>query len=1298
MSEAEAEVLERVSVLARRLKENEGCTEELEELHDIYQEHEEIHDDIGEILVESGAIDTLSGFTRGDYLHEKVRAAELLSICDWWESLSPLLDLKDEKLVRPKLDFDISEVEESLKQRAISRIKRYKESGDVDIDIERWREILLELLLVEADVLEDVPESVARSVVCFKREGAEKYTDSVENLVEASRASAEDLVRTMTKVADKSGKDTLAYKTLEEMAEENLDVSTIVMEDIFEDLDVGSPDDLASALQGTHGDLLKSILDNPPEEVLRYLPEGAVPIRWDEDLGEDIRRILLKNARYNSGPLATGLTKEQLKDLDSDLTESGKSEWSSDFLSYFVIVHPMTSDYFLEKAIDTREETGDWGRYYELLYKSAETPADSLTRVSSFMLSEVADSCDLPTDEDRELLYRLSKKGLVGVEGVRYLIALLDSDDADVRRHACNWLGQSPVYPPPSQLEEALEDVNDGVSRAAERALERLEKKGGGKRPEDLELDDDVSLIKRSIEDGKGLKKRTDEGFWEQPEIQGIEADIYIEAVNKVGSAGKHVVLYPGYEPEASLMLAVALIAEIEGDVLFYSPGGRNHWGLKGDIREEYRKYGISGDSGETTMATPFPEIHPHAYVSQGKIKTGSGNSGLHGNETKLVLTKKESEVSIVEDKIGAAIVNLTAKSPQDVGKLLEELDSSDTPVFVLYSPYTEHESDRGPARYGAPRDLHDVDILPGRDSLDDAIKRTEGGETGFESGRISSDFSAMISGQRIEVRSIDEGGLLDEIDGVLEEFFGLMDDGLDGPGYKVLSELLFLERLPVPVEEYDEWIMKEHRKAETPPQYIPSNSKNRLSSLENYGEEVDDRRAPTRVFDAVKRLRRMREILSDDNPMFDEICSEIERALSEERRIVVFCPKVSLTDILKDTLEESERVPEGAIGDQVLLMTPADARDMPQVDRLIFVGPQRRQYSGFYMHPRAEEVVVMTYGFGWVNMMERQVEGYVDELNQAFGREGYAPYQTPVFDLPEDADMDGESVEEESEEKKAYEHSYSFSESSGDTAPGGVSEAAEDVDSRVEAAQMLERAFEEATSDDSSSYGGSVGPRYQIETASGQILKTGDVILDRGEEVESGERYVYSDPERLEAGDRILDVPDEIEQRIWMERMSEVYDEDVWNKDATEGLKTWYHSVQNIIDDLAGDGETAALRKAEKVASREEFDRRPSTLRGWFADVSQADKPLDLVTDPSLTIGPRRAEDVKTVGEIFDDEELMAHYQEIEESMRAVRSLNRNEGREFRQDLIEKLNSDVSGAVETEEYVVEAVEQITDG
>lgn len=517
------------------------------------------------------------------------------------------------------------------------------------------------------------------------------------------------------------------------------------------------------------------------------------------------------------------------------------------------------------------------------------------------------------------------------------------------------------------------------------------------------------SAFLASNEADLGFKRLMSDGSWRKPRLGRVECSVLPETVRRVEEERDVSILNPGFDPDFPLRVVIELLYQADPgtNVALLTSGTSVHWGQKGEIRDAYRGYGLAVNEGEIETAVPIDQVFAHSYVHDNEMKTSS-ESLL---DRRLVLTKKIEELSAV-NHLSAIVVDFTSRKPGTDEETIDELRDRfpNTPIVSIASPYTKNEGE-GVPRYGPPSFFEEEETLPnatdieqmsgsnapqvGRATTGSNDDRHASGPVGSPIPPSTTDLLGLLREPSVEVQSIEGGELSQWFEMATDHFSELLDNGIEQAAYKIYSVEMFFERLPVSPHLYNEWIRQRYAEGK---RYLPETTDGILEDLDTYGGQIEDLQAPASIFGAVKALREIEDRLRSRNPMFQRILNEVSDAVEEDFRMGVFCPRKSWVPMLREALHQSG-ISEDAIGTNVLLLDSDSIRDMPPCRRLLFTGPQRPQYAGFYLHPRAKETVILTYDGRWRDMVEKHAKRYVRQLNLATAGTAEGMYPIPILE-----------------------------------------------------------------------------------------------------------------------------------------------------------------------------------------------------------------------------------------------------------------------------------------------------------
>ncbi len=730
-------------------------------------------------------------------------------------------------------------------------------------------------------------------------------------------------------------------------------------------------------------------------------------------------------------------------------------------------------------------------------------------------------------------------------------------------------------------------------------------------------------------------------------------------------------IVWPTYEPRVAVLLALELALrslDKGSDVIVFSPGGGNHWGNKSDLRDEFADYGLV--VSEESPPVPLPDIIPHARIDDGSIVPMSDGIA----DVSVVFSKRFAELKEL-DAIDTVLLNLASRTKENYEEGIDELlnEYEDAPITPLYTNYTKHEfEERRAPRYGPPRDLDETDTLPGIDALEAATDQDHHRPEFV--GNFSSWFDRATDTQDIQVVGVDDGGLLDYLEPGYEASSTLREYDENRAAGRIFSRQLMFERLPVPADRYDEWV-----RSQRDGYFGPRTVNALIDKLEERADEIIGRPAiADKLFETTDALRRAREHIGKENPLYEELIERLEESLADERRVAVFLPKATWQRAVQEIITSDGVVTQSDIeNDRVVFVSPDSARDLEDRDQLFVIGPQRPQYAGFYVHPMVDETIVLTYRGKWSWMIERDANRFVESRNAAAPGLDYSPYAPPQVEVDKLVEAQPTTEPEATETGKSdtVEPGEISSVEPGRT-PSGEAD-------RKELADLFDQARPiDYQNGGSNRYDEHERSKVTIETADGQTFIRRDRVMRRRPNPSAKEgRFHWISPHSLHEGDQIVIIDEDVLVRRWDEWLSDVYEEEHGETNTFEDLTIWYESLRDILSRLATSNSIDDMTHPEvgrKITSSvDQIDREPSTVWNWFESAAEADSCLEPARDPSLTIGPRRAEDIAALGEWFDIDELTGENAlRIEESMSRVRRTNMKQGHDFRAELKAEMNS----------------------
>jgi len=490
-------------------------------------------------------------------------------------------------------------------------------------------------------------------------------------------------------------------------------------------------------------------------------------------------------------------------------------------------------------------------------------------------------------------------------------------------------------------------------------------------------LVDELSATAVAARTQTGLRYETTDGRWFPANRGTVEHDL-LEQIVTTASAGESTdVFVPGYDPRTTVATAVDLLLDVpQGSTVgLYSPGTPTHWGTKGDIRSEYERYGLSPETGAVDNAVPLHTICSHTTISGGSLKDTS-------SESQLVITKDVDEL-IVGPQLDYLIVNHLSRAILDDREKLRKLIArwSTTPTITLWSTYTKREGEGVPV-YGPPfdrealstpnvglthRDVDGHQTAVARESYEPPEKADS-----LPVPPTTTDFEGLCSDHTVRLERLDAPSVTETLREAFEEWQKLSDAGSEQGARLVFNAIVFFHRLPLPREYYDDIIRQRAYDGDI---YLPKIGEDHLEDIESHVTDGE-----YSLLHAQKTLESVQYELQSDNPMFERLLEYSKEARTEDRRIAILVNSKTMAKLLETALCSELLIDD--LGTRIHVVNPDSARDIPSVDQIVVCGPQRPGYKSFYLHPRAEETVVLTYTDWGERMIERHAREYAENLN----------------------------------------------------------------------------------------------------------------------------------------------------------------------------------------------------------------------------------------------------------------------------------------------------------------------------
>jgi hypothetical protein len=389
----------------------------------------------------------------------------------------------------------------------------------------------------------------------------------------------------------------------------------------------------------------------------------------------------------------------------------------------------------------------------------------------------------------------------------------------------------------------------------------------------------------------------------------------------------------------------------------------------------------------------------------------------------------------------------------------------------------------------------------------------------------------------------------------------------------------------------------------------------------------------------------------------------------------------VKHAEILRYSLVKREVVTQDELDSGTIsVVSPDEARGIDPKDVLVLCGALHKENAGFYLHPKVAETVVLTYDRAWATMVERHAREFVDTLNGVVAGSDYSPYTYPELSGDTEPEVVSEEVPSASTSEADVPSQQAGAQSSSQFSTSPTSKSKADI-----LADAMESVSTREYREESGRYD-RVVRHYVVETTSNEELKLTNhdrILRERtnGDDVE----YHWVNPEALTDGDVVVTIPDDLETELWQEQLRDLYEEEIDADYAINRLKDWYAAIedirQRVADELSTEGVATDSKVHREIYDRvmeanDDFNRARATVGTWFNSVLEADGPIDLVEDPSLTIGPRSYLDIEAIGRAFKHEKLVSEAKEIEAAMEGLRTINRQQGHELHDAIREQMNA----------------------
>lgn len=520
------------------------------------------------------------------------------------------------------------------------------------------------------------------------------------------------------------------------------------------------------------------------------------------------------------------------------------------------------------------------------------------------------------------------------------------------------------------------------------------------------------SIVEKSDIIEAGLRYRVN-GSWQAPTRGPVEHDL-LASIVKTSDRNQTIDLcYPGYDPRAAMLVAIELLlnGNLQSDVGLFVPGTRYQWGQKSDLRNEYGRYGICRRSERDSDPKLLKEVVPTAYISDGKVKT-SGNS-----ETgqRLIISKNVDEFEEIptpEYLITSHISRLQEGTQEVIENLAQ--DRSNNSVVRLWSPFTKLEREGAPT-YGPPypSDGERVTIATDTSQQVEELGTQHGGlstpekraepvnsneeNEGLQYPPTAADLVGYLHRNSIRFEVLNSSTISDALGDLFSEYKTFKDVGYHRAAHLTFNTQMFFERLPTTVGYHDRWVRDRAFDGEV---FLPKTSEEYIEDLASH--EVDGEGGS--LLHVRKTAEQVSDILREESPMFERLISLITEQRDCGETVAIYNSSKKGGTILREALADRAEITESDLGEEVRIVDRDSIRHLEPVDLLLFCGMQQPGQSAYYVHPRADETVLLAYSDWVVKSVQRHAEDAFENLRGFFGQTG-STLSGPIFETPDTRD-----------------------------------------------------------------------------------------------------------------------------------------------------------------------------------------------------------------------------------------------------------------------------------------------------
>lgn len=1075
-----------------------------------------------------------------------------------------------------------------------------------------------------------------------------------------------------------------------------------------------------AALAETHAVSLGSKIDNHLPNLIEILDYGQKEFRGPvarlvgATATEDIVRELNNRLEYELDSVKQGIEAGLQNAIDVGIAHLEQTNVDIEIndsiaqaLVYLARTHPRWVVEHEKRLSDLLDgANGDIaGEVFVTLLRT-----DVRTELSTEILTEAVD-IDSDVQDDRfaaavnslEVMVRSDTEHEAVREATDRYLDWLSVDDHETKRRSLELLRQVAKHEP-SWIADQIDDITATASdsektiTASVRKLMKTYASALSETPEEYL----ITLLSSTggrpgftwLADTLDVLRYETGGDWGDIEI-GRLGDSLVTGIHRAAENRRTVpVFWPAFEPAVTVVIATAVLLDgvSDGtDTVLYTKGTSTQWGGKKEVRNEYARYGVEIPRDIRTNGDPpvmpLDELLPHGYVYDGQLKINGEITG----PANLLLVSNGTQLEAVNNR-GPTLFNFHSRVTDEEESFVDAIIETNANRLIcpVYSLYTKHDYDGNRVPNYGPPNLPRADVLPDVRAVQDAFTAAPSKQDGEPSTPLSDDstFRTLASGRDVRLEKVDAEPIRNHLTEGYAAWMDLIEFDAERAGWRSFSYLQRFERLPVPVDRYDEWVLDKRRRGRRG---------HRSWTMREFVDEFDrfvhdvDMLARAGTSDVHEQLQGLLSKMRRQNPLYDELSDRIADAVAERRQIAIYTSTPSWRRTLRGCLLKDGVVYESAFRSGAIQIVDRDTvRDMDPCDELIIAGPQRQQHIGFHISPAADETTVLTYEGRWRRMINRRLRQFIDQVNATLQVADSTPIPYPDVSVVRD-----HTIADSSERR---DEQYEFADSEGLSQPRSQTSDAEAVDLQDRFAESLDVApFERKYAHDKMRYDEYSQRAFDIETVGGESLyrEAGSRLLveERRAECHGVETtYRWISPAELPIGSTIIVIEDEVWVRLWDEWLDNQY-EDVEGNGVTNQLRIWYETLKSVMDEIQ------RMHEANNPVGPEVLDyivieaqaagveRGKHSIENWFRSVHAADNPIDLARNSALTMGPGDGKDIQRIGEAFDRDSLTGEDgARIDYGLRKIRGAHIHEGREIRADVATRLTEHGADA----EYIFE--------